>query len=201
VPRKKKETAEVAAVHAESGETAPSHEESSEQPLILEYTPADFGEAPVAPDVVDRALTFRLDDQLYGLPIEYVQEIQQLVELMPLPDSAPALVGLLDVRGIVVPAVDLRVLVGMEPKEYTLETPMIFCRVHGRLVCLIVDAVEDVVEIPEGSVQPPSNLYALADRMRGVCRLAEGLVLLFDPERLVPDAALLVADQAGGSRG
>lgn len=201
MPRTKKETAEVTAPVTDAGEVAPAPEESAEQPVVLEYTPADFGDAPSVPDAIDRALTFRLDDQLYGLPIEYVQEIQQIVELMPLPDSAPALVGLLDVRGVVVPAVDLRVLVGMEPKPYTLETPMIFCRVHGRVVCLIVDAVEDVVEIPAGSVQPPSNLYALADRMRGVCRLAEGLVLLFDPERLVPDAALMVADQAGGDRG
>ncbi len=151
-------------------------------------------------EVLSQALTFTIADQLYGLPIESVQEIQQLVELIPLPDAAPALVGLLDVRGLVVPAIDLRLLVGMERRPYTLETPMIFCRAHGRIVCLIVDAVEDVVEIPEGSIQPASSLYALADRMIGVCRLARGMVLMFDPEKLVPDAALAVADSMRGER-
>ena len=149
-------------------------------------------------DEASRALTFRLGEQLYGLPIGFVQEIQQIVELMPLPDAAPALVGLLDVRGLVVPAIDLRTLVGMPRREYTLQTPMVLCRVHGKVVCLIVDAVEDVVEIPHDCMQAPSALYALADRMVGVCRLPQGLVLMLDPERLVPDTALAAADRVGG---
>jgi chemotaxis signal transduction protein len=151
-----------------------------------------------APAATMRILTFRLDDQLFAIPIGYVQEIQQIVELMPLPDAAPALVGMLDLRGAVVPAIDLRTLVGMPRREYTLETPMVFCHVHGRTVCLIVDMVEDVVEVPSSSLQPASKLYAMADRMIGVCRLDQGLVMIFDPERLVPDEALVAADEAGG---
>jgi len=159
-------------------------------------------EGPDAPDVdvatVSRALTFRLDEQLFGLPIEQVQEIQQIVELMPLPDSAPALVGMLDIRGSVVPAIDLRTLVGMPHRDYGLETPMVMCRAHGRLVCLIVDAVEDVVDVPSDCIQAASRLYSLADRMIGVCRLPQGMVMLLDLDRLVPDAALEVAEEAGG---
>jgi purine-binding chemotaxis protein CheW len=117
---------------------------------------------------------------------------------MPIPDASPALVGLLDVRGLVVPAIDLRTLLGLERREYTLDTPMIFCRVHGQVVCLVVDAVEDVVEVPTGCMQPPTSLYALADKMLGVCRLAQGLVMMFDLERLVPDEALAAAVVAGG---
>lgn len=146
----------------------------------------------------DRAITFRLDDQLYGMPISVVQEIQQIAELQPLPDEDPALVGLIDLRGTVVPVLDLRVLVGLVRKPYSLETPMIFCRSRDHLVCLVVETVEDVVDLASCSIQPPSSLYSLADRMLGVCRLPQGLVLLLDIEKLIPGAALAIADQMGG---
>lgn len=146
----------------------------------------------------DRAITFRLEDQLYGMPIGVVQEIQQIAELQPLPDEDPALVGLIDLRGTVVPVLDLRVLVGLPRKPYVLETPMIFCRSRDHLVCLVVETVEDVVDLTGAVIQPPSSLYSLADRMLGVCRLPQGLVLLLDIEAIVPGAALAIADQMGG---
>lgn len=173
---------------AQSDEVPPPAEEAVE-PAVL---PAEGG--------VLQAVTFRLDNQIYGLPLDVVQEIQQLVEFTPLPDSAPALVGLVDLRGLVVPGIDLRVLVGLPSLDFTLETPMVFCRVRGHVVCLIVDSVEDVVDLPVDALQSPSAFYSLADRMIGMCRLPQGLVLLLDIDRLVPEAALVAADEAGGDR-
>jgi len=77
---------------------------------------------------------------------------------------------------------------------------MILCRAHGRLVALIVDEVEDVVSVPPGCIQEPSKLYALADRMIGVCRLDVGLVLLLDADRLVPDETLAPVDALAEER-
>lgn len=173
---------------AQSDEVPPPAEEAVESAVL----PAEGG--------VLQAVTFRLDNQIYGLPLDVVQEIQQLVEFTPLPDSAPALVGLVDLRGLVVPGIDLRVLVGLPSLDFTLETPMVFCRVRGHVVCLIVDSVEDVVDLPVDALQSPSAFYSLADRMIGMCRLPQGLVLLLDIDRLVPEAALVAADEAGGDR-
>lgn len=145
-----------------------------------------------------RVVVFRLGDQSYALPIDVVQEIQQIVEFTPVPDSAPALVGMIDVRGRIVPAIDVRVLVGLDSRQYTLDTPMILCRAHGRLVALVVDEVDDVITLPDGSIQAPSKLYALADRMIGICVLESGLVIVLDPERLVPDTSLAATDNDGG---
>ncbi len=154
---------------------------------------------PRAGASVGRVIVFRLEEQIYALPIESVQEIQQIVELTPVPDSAQALVGMIDVRGHVVPAIDVRSLIGLTPVPYMLDTPMILCTAHGRLVALIVDAVDDVITLPEGCMQAPSRLYALADRMIGICRLEAGLVVVLDPDRLVPDAALSTfGDEEGG---
>jgi purine-binding chemotaxis protein CheW len=196
VPRKKKNTEQEAVPEAPDAQP----DATSDADIVGLDTPAPVAEVPAVTREIGRILTFRLDDQYFGLPIENVQEIQQIVELMPLPDAPPALVGLLDVRGTVVPAIDLRILVGMERRDYRLETPMVFCNVHGRVVCLIVDAVEDVVEVPPDTLQAPSKLYSLAEKMIGVCRLPHGLVMIFDPERLVPDSALLAAEGAGGDQ-
>lgn len=145
--------------------------------------------------IIDRAVAFRLMGQLYGLPIDVVQEIQQLAELLPLPDDDPALVGLIELRGAVVPVLDLRALVGLEKAPYRLETPMVFCRAGEHAVCLIVDSVEDVVDLPSDGLQPPSGVYTLADRMLGTVKLDQGVLMLLDIERLVPAAALAVVDE------
>ncbi|MHB1341494.1 MAG: chemotaxis protein CheW [Coriobacteriia bacterium] len=175
--------------------------------VVQDVPEVDSGAAAEAPAPADppagssdvglsRIVVFKLGDQQYGVPIDSVQEIQQIVELTPVPDLSPALVGMLDVRGFVVPAIDLRLLLGMESKEYHLDTPMVLLRCHGHLVALVVDEVEDVYELPEGCMQAPSRLYAMADRMIGICRLDIGLVVVLDPDRLVPDS-MIVAVSSG----
>lgn len=167
------------------------HDPTSQQetPAVL---PADVQTESVSS--IERAVAFRLAGQLYGLPIDVVQEIQQLAELLPLPDDDPALVGLIELRGAVVPVLDLRALVGLEEAPYTLETPMVFCHVSAHQVCLIVDSVDDVVDLPPDSLKQPSALYALADRMLGTVKLEQGVLMLLDIDRLVPAAALAVAE-------
>lgn len=193
MPRKKKVEEPIAS--AEEPVQQPATEEPALEAVIEDLEDVEQGEA-----CLEQAVTFQLDGQLYALPIDVVQEIQQLVEFTPLPDISPYLLGLIDVRGMVVPAIDLRVLVGLERRPFSLETPMIFCRVRGHVVCLVVDEVEDVVDLPAAGLQPPSALYGLADRLIGTCRLPIGLVLLLDIDRLVPEAALAAADASAGGR-
>lgn len=200
MPRKSKKVSEVESRPVPDPEPVVADSAARDDEVVaLDEASTGELEATVGQTVL-QAVTFRLDDQIYGLPLDVVQEIQQLVEFTPLPDAAPALVGLVDLRGVVVPGIDLRVLVGLPPRAFTLETPMVFCRVRGHVVCLIVDSVEDVVDLPVDSLQAPSALYSLADRMIGTCRLPQGLVLLLDIDRLVPEAALAVTDPAEGAR-
>jgi purine-binding chemotaxis protein CheW len=88
-------------------------------------------------------------------------------------------------RGHVIPAIDLRRLVGLPPEEYSLETPMIICRMRGQLAALIVDQVEDVVDLPEGSLQAAPPMHALSSKMIGVVRMPDGLIYLLDVEQLL----------------
>jgi len=86
----------------------------------------------------------------------------------------------------VTPAVDMGVLLGLAPRSITLETPMLLFLSQGRLVAAVVDEVDDVFEVAPTAMQAPSDLYSLKDRMIGVCKIGEDLVIVLDPDRLVP---------------
>jgi len=137
------------------------------------------------PQAIGRVVGFILDRQRYALPIEQVREIQQIVALSEVPGEANGVVGMVNLRGRVIPAVDMRELVGLEAAEYTLQTPMIISEIHGRLIALLVDEVLDVFELPEDSMQAAPPLHKLSASMFGVARLEDGLVYVLDSERLV----------------
>jgi len=137
---------------------------------------------------VDQVVAFFLGGQRYALPIEKVQEIQQIVALSEVPEIDEAVVGMVNLRGEVIPVVDGRRLIGLPPEPYTLETPMVICRYRGKLVALVVDEVQDVLDLPEGCLQDAPALHALSARMMGVARLPDGLAYLFDLEKLLAPA-------------
>lgn len=131
-------------------------------------------------DFFEQVVVFYMGGQRYAVPIERVQEIQQIVAFSEVPSGGSGVVGMVNLRGHVIPAVDLRQLVGMPREEYSLETPMIICRLGGQLVALVVDEVQDVIELPPGCLQAAPPMHALSSKMIGVARLSDGLVYVLD---------------------
>ncbi len=136
-------------------------------------------------DLAGRAVTFFLNGQRYALPIERVQEIQQIVAFSEVPGGSSGVVGMINLRGQVIPAVDMRRLLGIAPQEYTLDTPMLICRIDEQLVALVADEVQDVIELPEGCIQDAPAMHALSSKMLGVARMDDGLIYLLDLDRLL----------------
>lgn len=172
-------------------QTEPAVEET-QSPVPVDESVIDGSEAEaaeVADDGAcqwfDRVVVFYLAGQRYALPIDRVQEIQQIVAFSEVPGGGLGVVGMVNLRGHVIPAVDVRALVGLPRQEYTLETPMIICRVRGHLIALCVDEVEDVVELPEGCLQAAPPMHALAGKMVGVARLESGLIYVIDLDLLL----------------
>ncbi len=135
--------------------------------------------------MTEKVITFHLGGQMYALPIECVQEIQQIVRFAEVPDVSPAILGMVNLRGEVIPAVDLRTIVGIPAVEFTIDTPMVICRTDDGAVAVVVDEVDDVVDLPEGCVQPAPPMHSLASRMLGVCRFEKGMVFLLDIDALL----------------
>jgi purine-binding chemotaxis protein CheW len=146
----------------------------------------DVTDAAVATcDMIERVVAFFLGGQRYALPIERVREIQQIVAFSEVPSGGTGVVGMVNLRGQVIPAVDVRRLVGLEPREYTLETPMVIAETGGEQIALLVDEVQDVFELPEGCLQDAPTLHKLSASMIGVARLDDGLVYVLDIDRLL----------------
>ncbi len=133
---------------------------------------------------IEQVVAFRLGESRFCLPIQVVQEIQQVVEFSQSETQQGLAVGMMNLRGTVIPVFYLREFLGLPPRPYDIDTPMIICKVLGGFVSMIVDEVDDVVVLPEGSLSPVPALHPLADVMLGICRLGEELVVLLDVQGL-----------------
>ena len=91
-------------------------------------------------------LTFTLDEQSYGVPIEEVREIIQMVEITPVPQTSPAVIGVINMRGRILSVVDLRVKFNLETADYTKQSCILVMEVEDEYIGAVVDSVEEVKE-------------------------------------------------------
>lgn len=136
-------------------------------------------------------LSFTLDGDDYGVDILRVQEIRGWEELRPLPDSPDYVKGVLDLRGTIVPIIDLRIRMKMENVEYHPTTVIIVLTVMDEngsehLVGAVVDAVSDVLDIDNNEIKrAPSIAARVSERyIRGMLSRDRGMVVLLDVDLL-----------------
>jgi purine-binding chemotaxis protein CheW len=131
------------------------------------------------------AVTFRAGQQRYALPIERVREIQKIVAFAEVPDDNGMVTGMVDIRGEIVPVVDVRSLLGLPNAPYTLDTPMVVVSSGFGPVALVVDAVDAVIAISSDEAAAVPEMHSLASRTLGVHRADDELVLLLDIDALL----------------
>ena len=141
------------------------------------------------PELTGEALVvaFTLAGERYGLRIEDVQEVQQIVALSGVRSGA-AVVGMLDLRGEVIPALDVRTLVGLPAKPYSLQTPMLIARGPEGPVALLVDEVHGVVALSDEALQPAPSLHSMHEVLGGVARVEDGLISVVDLDLMLGQA-------------
>ena len=132
-------------------------------------------------------LTFVLGEEHYGVEILQVQEIRGFTPVTPLPNSPVYVRGVINLRGTIVPVVDLRLKLGLAERAYDRFTVVVVTTVGTKVVGLIVDAVSDVMTFEENSIQPAP---ILGDGQRspiaqGIARLEDRLVVLLDLVRVL----------------
>ncbi len=129
-------------------------------------------------------VAFHLDDTAFGFDIGRVQEILQMVEITPVPDAPVQVRGAVNVRGTVVPIVDLRTVLGLPDRPYDTSTPIILVEGGGRVVGLTVDDVSDVLTVDEDCFDASTRDHPLSGRLEAVCKLEEEMLFVLDPDRL-----------------
>ena len=140
-------------------------------------------------------LTFNLGEELYGVDILRVQEIKGYTAVTKIPNTPPHIKGVLNLRGTIVPIVELRTKFGMPTIEYTTFTVIIVVVVRDKVMGLVVDSVSDVLNIDAKEIQPPPKFGAKVDVtfINGIGKSGDKLVALLDIDRLLMDGELLAS--------
>jgi len=134
-------------------------------------------------------LTFQLGDELYGVDILRVQEIKGYTTVTKIPNMPPHIKGVLNLRGTIVPIVELRTKFGMPTIDYTMFTVIVVVVVKEKIMGLVVDAVSDVLNIDKKDIQPPPQFGAKVDIsfLNGIGKSGDKLIALLDMDRLLSD--------------
>ena len=167
----------------------------SAQDLISKATEA-VKAAPTRGGETHQYLSFFLGGEEYATDILTVQEIKGWDTVTRVPYSPDYILGVINLRGSIVPVVDLRVRFSLEKAEFDAATVVIVVHVAGtrgeRIVGIVVDAVSDVYTVPSESIQPPPDVMGSVDHMFvvGLANLDNKLLIILDIERLVISSVL-----------
>lgn len=131
-------------------------------------------------------VTFRLGDEEYAIDILKVQEINRMVEITTVPHAPAHVEGVINLRGKVIPVVNLRKKFGQETKEIDAQSRIIVVDI-GRTVGMIVDSVSEVLRISSDIVEPPPTMTEGigSEYVKGIGKLENRLLILLDIDRLI----------------
>lgn len=146
-------------------------------------------------------LVFVLGKEEYGVDILKVQEIRGYEKVTPIPAAPAYLKGVVNLRGIIVPVIDLRVKFGMADPTYDSLTVVIILRIAGRVVGIVVDGVSDVVRLAPGDVKAAPQLGSLVDSsfLAGLATQDNRMILLIDIEKFLSSGELQLITQAAAA--
>jgi len=139
-------------------------------------------------------VVFEASGESFGIDIGAVQEIIRIQQITDVPKAPMHVKGVINLRGKVIPIIDLRERFGLSQGDETKATRIVVVDVSGSIVGMIVDAVSEVLRIGMDQIEPPSSIIESYEKyLKGIGKLQERLILLIDLETLVPEASQLRA--------
>ena len=136
---------------------------------------------------LNQMISFTIGEENFGVDIQTVKEVIRKKEITRLPKTPAFVKGVINLRGDVIPIIDLREKFGLEHKDYTDMTRVIVTEVDARSVGMVVDSVSHVIRIGEEDIEPPppvvggiSNEY-----LKGVGKIGEKLIILVNVEKIL----------------
>ena len=137
-------------------------------------------------------LTFRLGSEEYGIDILRVQEIRSYEQPTRIANAPAFIKGVVNLRGVIVPIVDLRLKLNCASAEYNGFTVVIVLNVRGRVVGAVVDSVSDVLALDAGTIKPAPEMSSAIDTsfITGIGSVGERMLILMDIEGLMASAEM-----------
>jgi purine-binding chemotaxis protein CheW len=140
-------------------------------------------------DELLQLVSFEIGEEEFGVDILKVQEINRMIAVTQVPNTPSYVDGVINLRGKVIPVVDLRSRLGMERKEHDKNTRIIVVELRGQIIGFVVDAVSEVLRIPKSVTEPPPSIVAgiQAEYITAIGKLEDRLLILLDLERILHD--------------
>jgi len=138
-------------------------------------------------DELLQLVSFTIGEVEFGVDILHVQEINRMVNITQVPNSPVYVIGVINLRGKVIPIIDLRTRIGMERKVNDKNTRIIIVEIEGRTVGFIVDAVKEVLRIPFRITEKPPSMTQKIDSgyITAVAKLEDRLIIMLDLEKVL----------------
>lgn len=157
--------------------------------------------------VANKYLTFVLATEEYAVDILRVQEIKGWSKVTKMPNTPHYICGVINLRGTIVPIIDLRLRFGLDRLEYGPMTVVVVVKVLSngkeRIMGVVVDAVSDVYDVMENEIKPPPDFGTVIsiEFVKGLATVEEKMVIVLDIDRLLNSQELAVMEQRMGDGG
>ena len=134
-----------------------------------------------------QVVTFALGSEEYGVDIAQVQEINRMVTITHVPRAPKFMEGVINLRGQLIPIIDLRLRFGMERSERTKNTRIVVTEIDAKRIGMVVDSVSEVLRVPVEQIEDAPDLVAGVDTeyIRGVAKMGDRLIIMLDLSRVI----------------
>lgn len=135
----------------------------------------------------EKLVCFELVGEVFGVPISMVQEIIRVQEITEIPRAPEFVEGVINLRGKIIPVIDLRKRFGLGAGEHSKNTRIVVIKVGDIVVGMVVDAVSEVIRLNDEDIEPPSPIVASLDAeyIKGVGKIENKLIILLDTEKIL----------------
>lgn len=128
----------------------------------------------------DQIVVFTLDEQLFALPLIAVVKVIHAIEIRHLPKAPEIITGIINVRGRIIPVVDIRKRLGMLTREIDLNDRLIIADTGKREVAILVDSVTGIIDLEPRQLDLAKKSAPYAEHIRGAAKTEDGMILIYD---------------------
>ncbi len=153
----------------------------------ISFFAAPTREEKKAVEATEHLVSFFLSDEEYAIDVRLVQEIIRVTEITQVPRAPEFIKGVINLRGRIIPVIDLKRKLGLGDVEIVRQTRVVVVRLRERLIGLLVDGASQVLKVPVSTIEaaPEEVVEIDANYIRGVAKLAERLIILVDLQKIL----------------
>lgn len=142
-------------------------------------------------DELIQLVSFTLNDEMFGVDILRVQEINRMVSITKIPQTPHYIEGVINLRGKIIPILDIRKKFNIEVREWDKNTRIIVIDVNNSVIGMVVDSVSEVLRIPKNSIEPSPKITSSVgmDYINGVVKLEDKLLIFLEVSKIASEAA------------